>query len=77
MALRTDPNLADPDGFYAALLAAHRGLGPGEARAFDAALVLLLANHVGDATVLEAALRLARDAALSVGRGGAAPDPPR
>lgn len=49
------PNLQDPDAIFAALVAAHEGLDPAASRQLDAALVLLLANHIGDdATVLEA-----------------------
>lgn len=57
-----EPNLADPDGFYAELLAAHRGLTEAESHALDARLVLVLANHVGDAEALSEALALAREA---------------
>lgn len=59
MALRTEPRLADPDGFYAALMAAHRGLDADASRRLDARLVLLLANHIGDAAVLHEAIALA------------------
>lgn len=50
--VRTDPNIADPDGFYAALVAAHEGLTEAESAELNARLVFLLANHVGDARVL-------------------------
>lgn len=59
-ALITEPNIADQDGFYAALLAAHEGLGAEASAAFDARLVLILANHIGERAVLDAALALAR-----------------
>ncbi len=62
MTLIVAPNIADPDGFYAALLAAHRGLTEKESAALNARLVLILANHVGDAQVLAEALDLARKA---------------
>ena len=62
MSLVTTPNLADPDGFYAALLAAHKGLTEAESHALNARLVLILANHAGDADALAEALRLAREA---------------
>ncbi len=61
--LVTKPNIADPDGFYAALLAAHRGLSEAQSHALNARLVLVLANHVGDRAVLDQALRLAQDGA--------------
>lgn len=59
--LITKPNIADSDGFYARLLAAHRGLTEAESHAMNARLVLVLANHIGEAKVLDAALALARD----------------
>jgi hypothetical protein len=58
--LLTEPRLADPDGFYAALMEAHRGLDDAASRALDARLVLILANHIGDASVLAQAIALAR-----------------
>ena len=60
MRLRIDPNIPDPDGFYDELLRAHEGLNDEESRAFDARLVLVLANHVGDREVLREALAAAR-----------------
>jgi len=55
----TQPNIADPDGFYAELIDAHDGLSDDESAAFNARLILLLANHIGDRGVLGAALALA------------------
>lgn len=63
MTLMTKPNIADADGFYARLLATHRGLTEAQSHALNARLVLILANHIGDAETLEAALTLARDGA--------------
>jgi hypothetical protein len=63
MVLMTKPNMADADGFYAKLLASHRGLTEAQSQALNARLVLVLANHVGDAATLDAALALARDGA--------------
>jgi hypothetical protein len=60
MILNTRPNIADSDGFYADLLAAHLGLTEAESHAMNARLVLILANHIGDAKVLSQALVLAR-----------------
>lgn len=59
MGLITAPNITDPDGFYAALLAAHKGRTAAESHAINARLVLILANHVGDRATLDAALDLA------------------
>lgn len=65
MPLNTAPNIARPDDFYAALIAAHDGLSDDESAALNARLVLVLANHVGDAATLAEALRVARDPSLS------------
>lgn len=58
--LRTAPRIPDPDGFYAALMEAHRDLDAEASRRLDARLVLLLANHIGDQAVLLAAIADAR-----------------
>jgi hypothetical protein len=60
--LLTEPRLADADGFYALLMEAHRDLPPEASRKLDAKLVLLLANHIGDPSVLREAVARARGA---------------
>ncbi|WP_295140284.1 DUF2783 domain-containing protein [uncultured Reyranella sp.] len=60
-ALRRTLNLARPDDVYNAIVDAHRDLSDEQCRAFDARLILLLANHVGDEAVLREALRAARE----------------
>ncbi len=59
-ALNTRPNITRPDDFYAALLAAHEGLTKEESDAFNARLILLLANQIGDHATLLAALEAAK-----------------
>ncbi|SDR35248.1 Protein of unknown function [Rhizobiales bacterium GAS191] len=54
MTLRLDPNLADPDGFYAAIVRANDGLSEDQSQNFALRLVFLLANQISDAAVLEA-----------------------
>ena len=61
MTLNLEPNLPDTDGFYDELLAAHDGLSPQDSAAFNARLILVLANHIGDREVLRAALDAASD----------------
>lgn len=61
--LLTTTNLADPDTFYACLIDAHRDLTTPQSHAMNAALVLLLANHIGDIDVIRDALDQARQAA--------------
>lgn len=48
------------DDFVERLIAAHRGLGDDASRLLNARLVLLLANHIGDAAVLDEAIAAAR-----------------
>ncbi len=60
-ALRRTLNLARPDDVYNAIVDAHRDLTDEQCRAFDARLILLLANHVGDEDVVREALATARE----------------
>ncbi|MBT8154675.1 DUF2783 domain-containing protein [Epibacterium ulvae] len=60
MTLNLDPNIPDPDGFYQELLGAHEGLSKEDSDAFNARLILTLANHIGDRDVLRAALWAAK-----------------
>jgi hypothetical protein len=60
-ALNTDPNMAQPDDFYEALIEMHKGLDEAQSQMVNARLILLLANHVGDLAVLKEAMRLARE----------------
>ena len=53
MAMKLDANIADPDGFYEALVKAHEGLSADDSAALNARLVFLLANQIGDQAVLE------------------------
>lgn len=59
MTLKTALRLADPDGIFTALASAYRQLDESQARTFDARLILLLANHVGDEAVLREAFAIA------------------
>jgi hypothetical protein len=57
----TEPRIPDPDGFYAALLAAHEGLREAQSADLNARLVLLLANQCGDQAVLLDCIRAAAE----------------
>ena len=59
MKLDTTPRLADPDAVFTTLAHAYRHLDDAQARAFDARLILLLTNHVGDDDVLREAIAIA------------------
>lgn len=60
MPLNLDPNITDPDGFYDELLNAHEGLSKEESDAFNARLILVLCNQIGDRDVLRATLEAAK-----------------
>ena len=68
--LNTEPNLPAPDDFYERLIATHRGLSDEESARVNAKLVLLLANHIGDADVLSQAMVIARDGVRARGDDG-------
>ena len=62
MMLNLSPNIADPDDFYAELINSQRELDEEQALRMNARLILLLANHIGDRTVLTEAIARARAA---------------
>ncbi len=70
--LNTQPNFGIPgerfvraytpgDDFYEALIDSHRDLSDAQSEQLNARLVLLLANQVGNLSVLREALAAARD----------------
>ena len=59
-ALRRTPNLAKPDDIYNAIIDVHKGLSDEQCRDFDARLILLLVNHIGDEEVIREALKAAK-----------------
>ena len=62
MTLQLQPNIPDPDGFYQELIGMQRDLDDAQAALFQARLLLVLANHVGDRAVLAQAMEVARRA---------------
>ncbi|WP_395459132.1 DUF2783 domain-containing protein [Azospirillum melinis] len=58
--LMTEQRFASPDDVYQLLIDSHRDLTPEQSTRLNAKLILLLANHIGDAEVLAEALRVAR-----------------
>jgi len=71
MPLQLKPRFQDPghryfrefspgDDFYEALIEAHHGLDDEQSERLNARLILLLANHIGDLSVLKEALAIAR-----------------
>ena len=60
MTLSTQSNFADPDAAYRMIVEAHRGLSDEDSALLNAALTLILANHIGDPKVLDDAIALAK-----------------
>ncbi len=59
--LRVQPQIQRPDDFYQALMDMHRELNEEQSHLANAKLILLLANHIGDESVLQEALAIARE----------------
>lgn len=68
MALSTSSNFAKPDDAFRLIVEAHRDLDDAQSGDLDAALVLILANHIGDIGVLGDAIALARRRVLEAGQ---------
>jgi hypothetical protein len=66
MTLSTSSNFAKPDDAFRAIVEAHRGLSDAQSADLDAALVLILANHIGDIAVLREAITLAKRRVIDV-----------
>ncbi len=59
--MKTELNLQDADGFYEQLLNAHEGLSAEQSEQFNMRLILLLANQVGDASILRDCIESAKN----------------
>jgi hypothetical protein len=68
MALSTSSNFAKPDDAFRTIVEAHRGLSDEQSADLDAALVLILANHIGDIDILREAIALARHRLFEAGQ---------
>jgi hypothetical protein len=60
MPLSTSSNFAKPDDAFRMIVEAHRGISDAQSADLDAALVLVLANHIGNIDVLREAIALAK-----------------
>lgn len=59
MTLNLMPNFEDPDAVYQMIVDAHRAFDAPQSAAFNARLVLILANHIGDENIIASALESA------------------
>jgi Protein of unknown function (DUF2783) len=64
--LVTESRLADPDRTYRALIEAHRDLSDEDSAALNSRLVLILANHIGEHSILQEAIALAKHSMAAV-----------
>ena len=71
--MRLDPNLNDPDSFYASLVAANERLTEDQSFDFLIRLLMILANQIGDAALvqicIEEAQKQSHDQTQEVSRG--------
>lgn len=70
--LNLEAAYSDPDGVYQDIIDMHKGLSDEESHAANAKLVLVLANHIGDAGVVAEATQLVRENTLAWRPEGAA-----
>ena len=56
ISLNKEPNFANPDDFYEALIDMHKDLSEEQSHKVNARLILLLANHIGDLSILRTAM---------------------
>ena len=59
--MKSELNFQDADGFYECLLDAHQALSCEQSERFNARLILLLANQLGDSALLQACIAAARE----------------
>jgi hypothetical protein len=59
--MKTELNLQDADGFYEQLLNAHEGLSAEQSEQLNMRLILLLANQVGNPSVLRDCIESAKN----------------
>lgn len=59
--MKTDINISNPDDFYSSLINLHEGLSADESLKINAKLILMMANEIGDRSVLDEMLTYLRD----------------
>ena len=60
--MKTKANFQDADAFYECLLDVHQGLSREQSELLNARLILILANQLGDASLLQACVAAAKPA---------------
>ena len=59
--IETQPRLHDPDAFYARLISLHEELDQDQSNRLNAAIILMMANQIGDDAVLQEILDVAAE----------------
>lgn len=65
MILNLSRNAPAPDEIYEAIIEMHEGLDDEQSAKANARLILILANHIGDAAIIREAAGIARGAIAS------------
>ncbi|GHF18054.1 hypothetical protein GCM10017044_10700 [Kordiimonas sediminis] len=63
--LKKQASFDSPDDVYQLIIDMHKGLSDEESQLVNAKMIVLLANHIGDAAIIAEAAQLARDNTLS------------
>ncbi len=59
--MKSEINISDPDGFYSSLIDLHEGLSTDESLIVNAKLILMMANEIGDRSILDEMLAFLRN----------------
>ena len=59
--MKSDINISNPDDFYSRLINLHEGLSPDESLKTNAKLILMMANEIGDRSILDEMLDYLRN----------------
>lgn len=62
--LKVKPNLSNYDDVYQLIIDMHKELSEEESHSANAKLILTLANHIGDASIISEATRIVRENTL-------------
>lgn len=61
--IEMQPRLHDPDAFYARLIGLHEDLDQDQSNRLNAAIILIMANQIGDDALLQEILEAAAESA--------------
>ena len=71
--MKTNANFQDADAFYEQLLDAHAGLSREQSELLNARLILVMANQLGNSTLLQDCVAAAKSGVTDTGAGARQP----